>query len=343
MPTPMLLVRALYPPGNLAIISHSNSFILLNWGTSERWEVDTSNPDEEELWNGIIGAKFLSARHILCIKVHCIELCTLPALPSRSKTTQRDTIQQEARIRAHVVTYTLPRTTFRGGSFSAPHTLSQPDPSPTEWSTTRMSISFLAFDIIRGLFHYRVSVDLPCPPMSPPPSCISKEAPAPPHMAVYLVAAHHMAVPAGASASSHSGSMRVPRSGLTPGSRGFVTSCVLGQTGRRGVWVERRRGSVRRGIVGFATARDALEEDGLNERATNGTQQAGQIGAAGGTDERDSDPNWWENGVEPGIDGRTVYEINSYDLRDDITHCAFAEATGRIVLGTRNGRIQVLR
>ena len=95
------------------------------------------------------------------------------------------------------------------------------------------------------------------------------------------------------------------------------------------MWIERTRGSVKRSVVVFSASDDRHE--------------------GGGTDLDGEDK----------IDGRVVYESNSYDLRgkpadvlfngadpdltEDLTHCVFCEASGLIVLGTRLGEVQVLR
>ncbi|KAF8211099.1 hypothetical protein K438DRAFT_104891 [Mycena galopus ATCC 62051] len=38
----------------------------------------------------------------------------------------------------------------------------------------------------------------------------------------------------------------------------------------------------------------------------------------------------------------TVFTLSSYDLREDLTHCALAELSGHIVLGNRSGHVFLL-
>ncbi|KZT09827.1 uncharacterized protein LAESUDRAFT_645564 [Laetiporus sulphureus 93-53] len=326
----MLFVRALHTKGRLAFFSCSNLFALLNWETGMRWIIDIAELDEEEIWNGIIGAKFITHRHILCIKSHAVELLTLPCLQTnaechaKSPSANMSCTSTDNHFRVQVIAHTFSQTTFRGSSFSAPTDLYV---SGTDESLA--TVFFLAYDVLRGLFHYRVSL------MLPPDSASNN---LPPHMSVRLVAAHQMAMPI----SSAGSGARIPRSGFGPGARGFVSTCALGSTGRRGVWIERRRGSVRRGVVGFSALIELLEEEPESEKAPE--QQAGDelLTAATGESDDEAEVDWWDSANCRAIEGSTIYEVNSYDLRDDITHCAFSEAAGRVVLGTRNGDIQYL-
>ncbi|KAH9924828.1 hypothetical protein B0H21DRAFT_895083 [Amylocystis lapponica] len=286
IPNPLYLVRAIHPDNKLAVFSLTSSVTLVDWSTHQRWTLGT-NAEEDELWNGIIGAQILSPHHILCVKVHSIELYTLPALPPAPAPSPH-TPPADTYVPATLLIHSFPYNSFRGVSFSAP------DRSPPAADT---SLTLLAFDVLRGLFHLHVALQLPAPGAAPA------------HMSVRLLAAHLVAVPVDAAVP------RAPRSGLSAGARGFVSACVLGATGRRGVWVERQRGNVRRRVVGFR---------------------------AGSGEELGEEAQAHEEPDVPPIEGRMVYEVNSYDLRDDITHCTLAEATGRIALGTRDGRIQVL-
>ncbi|PCH44451.1 hypothetical protein WOLCODRAFT_154493 [Wolfiporia cocos MD-104 SS10] len=284
-------------------------------------------------WNGVIAAKFITQRHILCVKAHAVELCTLPSgfqTPASLTASNPALHRGERRVRAHIISHTFSRTTYRGASISSPTILPSSDAH-----ATKASVSFLAYDVLRGLFHYRVSLLLP--------SAVSPHDSAPPTLSVSLVASRYMAMPYDHS-TLRSG--RPPRSGLTPGGRAFVSACVLGPAGMRGVWVERRRGSVRRAVVGFRAAFQDLDK--LDEGQLESAGPTGEMRREGGGDadtDRDtegSEQNWWEDPELQVIDGSTLHEVNSYDLRNDITHCAFSEATTQIVLGTRNGRIQLL-
>ena len=85
-----------------------------------------------------------------------------------------------------------------------------------------------------------------------------------------------------------------PRSGFGAGSRGFVSTCVLGPQGYRGVWIERQRGNMDRTVFAFTTCQPA-KDDGEGNTTTSG-------------------------GAE--IEGRILHEVkNSYDLGGQLAHC----------------------
>ncbi|KAI0917874.1 hypothetical protein AcV5_002701 [Taiwanofungus camphoratus] len=343
-PAPMLVVRAVYPPAKLAFFSYSDSYFLINWETLTNWIVDVPDREEEELWNGVIGARFLTAHHIICVRAHTVELCTLlPKVTSGPPLSDSKSSATSTHIEAQVLTHPLSSTTFRGASCSAPQLEPFPSlsgsPSPFEPPDVRMSISFLAYDVLRGLFHYRVTLVLPSPSVVATP-----RSSLPPHMSVRLVAAHYTAVPYNSPIiNNETGVARIPRSGLSPGTRGFISACVLGPEAKRGVWVERRRGSVRRGVVGFRVMSEPTDDlDRIDEEPITHTIRLENVSDSGEESEGVKEQNWWEDAGKQIIDGQTVYEVNSYDLRDDITHCTFSEVTGTIILGTRNGEIRIL-
>ncbi|TFK52037.1 hypothetical protein OE88DRAFT_1498672 [Heliocybe sulcata] len=257
------ITRAINPSLHLVAFSRSCYIDVVDWHTQECVSISTQSDDLDELWNGIVGVRFCG-RHVLCIKTRSVELYALPPLPLSSSAS---TAPRPATSR------TFPNTTFRGVSISHPH----PSPSPS-WTA-----SFLAYDVLRGLFHYRVAL--------PDPSA--------PRLAVSLAGVHAMTSLVRSPSVS---ALAAEIAGRNTG-RGFVSACCLGPEGKRGMWIERTRGSTKRSVMVFSATADEGEAE---------------------------------------IDGRAVYEIGSYDLRDDLTHCAFSEVTGRIVLGTRSGHIQVL-
>ncbi|EPQ56745.1 hypothetical protein GLOTRDRAFT_121088 [Gloeophyllum trabeum ATCC 11539] len=265
------IVRAINPGLHLVAFSHSCYIDVIDWRTQECCSISVRSEDLDELWNGIVGVRFCDA-HILCIKTRSVELYPLPPLPISSSAPAPRVPPTTSRA--------FPNTTFRGVS------ISRPSPSSPH------SISFLAYDVLRGLFHYTIS--LPSPSPSPSPAG---------ELAVRLAGVHALTSLARSPSVS---ALAAEISGRNTG-RGFVSACALGPEGRRGVWIERTRGSTRRSVVVFSA-----------------TTPLGCEGEGGE------------------IDGRPVYEVGSYDLRDDLTHCAFSEVTGRIALGTRSGHIQVL-
>ncbi|KAI0832013.1 hypothetical protein BC628DRAFT_575856 [Trametes gibbosa] len=368
IPSPVLCLRALDPGQSLLLLSLPSNFHLLNWSTGQRIVVQMLTEEEEELWNGVVGAIFLTARHILVLKAHSIQICTLVDTPRADEphTIARPSLAElnssgthplnfsETHMCAMVHSHWFPSTTFRGVSFARPTVRDpayHPGAASSDVEPTRISTSFLAFDVLRGLFHFSVELSLPVLPASAQPS--PQNVPTPIDVNIQLLASHNMAllwsqppidVPSGGN-----------RSRFSPGTRGFVSACALGPTGRRGVWVERRRGAVRRIVYGFDAAGPSATNDvaGLDGGAadvftrtnaadtTDDDEDEASISSAGEYMEGGQVPNVLA-GRAGSIDGWEVYEVNSYDLRDDITHVAFAEATGLIALGTRKGEIRVL-
>jgi len=197
-------------------------------------------------------------------------------------------------------------TPFREVSISSIHPSSASSPSPT--------ISFLAHDALHGLFHYHVHL---------------------PTLNVKFIGAYSL--------SQSSSQSHPPSAGST---RGFVSACCLGKQGKRGMWIERGRGSTRRGVIVFESGQEGRDMEVVN----NGQQQV--------TTKFDghNDQEVEEAGNRPAstdcgsdepptatIDGRVVYEVGSYDLRvEDLTHCTFSEVSGRIALGNRSGSVMIL-
>ncbi|CDO69662.1 hypothetical protein BN946_scf184851.g50 [Trametes cinnabarina] len=353
--SPVLSLRAIIPEQSLLLLSLPSTFHLLNWETKERTVVHVLSEEEEELWNGVVAATFLTSRHLLVLKAHSIEVFTLldvdkgdpghsqeaPVQNSPRNNSKRLPCPSERHMCAVVHSHYLPSTTFRGASFAYPvlyrpaHSL---DTSSSQPDATRVSTSFLAFDVLRGLFHFSVSMMLPSTAEIHP----RHEGFAPIDVHIELLASHNMALPivlpppVDGITMPTEGTRSLPRSGFSQGMRGFVSSCALGPSGKRGVWVERRRGAVRRVVYAFDANRQASPDDNLEKGSSQNLQD--QTNDTGGTPEEPSTSNERVGGIK----GHEVYEVNSYDLRDDITHIAFAEATGLIALGTRKGDIRVL-
>ncbi|KAI0369106.1 hypothetical protein BV20DRAFT_410908 [Pilatotrama ljubarskyi] len=390
IPSPVLCLRALDPSRSLLLLSLPSSFHLLNWATRQRTAVHMLSEEEEELWNGVVGASFLTSRHILVLKAHSIDICTLidddrhphshatspdttHAPPSDNATSYASSSSrlETKHMCAIVHSHYLPSTTFRGASFAHPvvHRPSlHPGAASREQEPAKVSTSFLAFDVLRGLFHFSIEVTLPSSPSRPTTPTSSPHAfthyahdsppqpPTPIDVHIQLLSSHNMALPIApppiptfdgtptpnSATPEHTGTF--PRSGFSQGTRGFVSACALGPTGKRGVWVERRRGAVRRVVYGFNAVgplRTGSEDDDERGQAQESASQAGNGEPTLGEENiaGPSSLNWGRAGA---IEGREVYEVNSYDLRDDITHIAFAEATGLIAVGTRKGEIRVL-
>ncbi|TFY64648.1 hypothetical protein EVJ58_g2486 [Rhodofomes roseus] len=311
LPSPTLMVRAIHPASRLAFFSYSDTLVLLQWDCGKVWQLRTIDQVvDEEIWTGITDANTFAPQ---------------PGLPKCS-VFDTDMPCEHIPIRASSHFFGL---TFRGVSMSE----AQITPGGRH-AETRVRISFLAYDILRGLFHYRVSVLLP--PTAATDGIMHDEPP--PHMSVRLLAVHRLAQ---LYATTGEAATNVPRSrsGFTPGSRGFVSACFMGRTGKRGVWIERRRGSMQRNVIAFSTALDALgEEDAADDGLEN--TPGGRTG--GQSDSETDQQDWTLHSEARPIDGRVIYEVNSYDLRDDITRCAFAEAMGTVILGNRKGDLKLL-
>lgn len=227
-------------------------------------------------------------------------------MPGPTNTSRNDG-DYSGHLPTKVHSHFLSGLTFRGVSVSEVQ-LSQ--------NGTHARMSFLAYDILRGLYLYRVSILLP-----PPDSGNVSDSP-PPQLTVRLLAVHRLAQLYALGSASASSAPR-GRSGFTPGSRGFVSACVLGRTGRRGVWIERRRGSMRRSVIAFEETEDDKDEEVEGE-------------SEGGAGQHVADVDWprlqlsdqeFDEGIEgettidredrcaKPIDGRVLFEVNSYDLR----------------------------
>ncbi|TFK88428.1 hypothetical protein K466DRAFT_73821 [Polyporus arcularius HHB13444] len=370
--SPIFNLRAVDPAQSLLLLGLPTSFHLLNWNTRERTVVHMLSEEEEELWNGVVGAIFLTMRHILVLKAHSLEICTLLDKPKAyvhrhggepGADDSGPSVGPASQMAAAVHSHFFPSTTFRGVSFSRPvvreskpHPGGSSDPGPTT-----VTLQFLAYDVLRGLFQCSVSVMIPPSPDPDNPHTVLP----PLDVEVYLVAAHNMAIPVALGTDDGP----TPRSGLSHGARGFISACALGPAGRRGVWVERRRGAVRRVVYGFnahwaGSDDEDDEDDGVvfgkeggsdvrlmkrkDDNAKTGKRRKGQKnrGFQPGTPisvaDSEHDVDSMLARAPRAIEGMEVYEVNSYDLRDDITHVAFSETTGVIALGTRKGDIRVL-
>lgn len=237
-------------------------------------------------WNGIIGMKFLTSQHVLCMKTRSVEVYALPflseSLPPFLAGDPKGPLINCGRREAHALRHTIPETTFRGVSFSEPTLHHSADGIATN------TISLLAYDVLRGLFNYQVETRFPYSEITRTRPSVDVDIL---DMNVTLVAAHHMAqlVPP---ASVLGRDTPTPRSGFSLGSRGFVSACVLGQQGKRGVWVERNRGSVGRAVFGFKAG---VSPDNMSSAES-------------------SSPDTGE-GI---IHGKRLHEVqNSYDLRGE--------------------------
>ena len=154
------------------------------------------------------------------------------------------------------------------------------------------------------------------------------------------------------------------------GTRGFVGTYCLGKQGKRGVWIERERGSMKRGVFVFEAGRqdgdmEVMDKDQPEETIVLDLYKNEALGQAEEIISIRPANKFTDRKLRTHtatIDGRVVYEVGSYDLRgecfpqhlsltfidvivfraEDLTHCTFCEVSGRIVLGNRGGEVMVL-
>ncbi|KZT21191.1 hypothetical protein NEOLEDRAFT_1181949 [Neolentinus lepideus HHB14362 ss-1] len=260
------ITRAINPDLHLIAFSRSCYIDVMDWRTQECFSMSTQSEDLDELWNGIVGVRFCEA-YILCVKTRSVELYPLPPLPISSASST-----SAPRIRP-VTSRAFPNTTFRGVSISHPQL--RHDGSFPSWM-----VSFLAYDVLRGLFHYQVTIELPESGL--------------PLLTVTLAGVHAMTSLVRSPSIS---ALAAEISGRNTG-RGFVSACCLGPEGKRGVWIERTRGSTKRSVMVFS----ATTPLGAPIRETTLWEN-----------ELDPEGRFMVDGAE--IDGRPVFEIGSYDLR----------------------------
>lgn len=258
-------------------------------------------------WNGIASLRFCGP-YILCFRGRSVEAYPVPTVTSMANP--------------------LPMLRHRFGQVyfqvvSLSHVRASRCPSGEAYT-----IFMLTCDVSqgKGMFHYRIRVTT-----SPIPS-----------MSVQVLAR---------------GSIHISPPPPIPGtdirytsediiSQVFVATWSLGSAGLRGVWVDRRRGSIDRRVVVFTTHPSRL-------RTKVALSVPGEGFSEGDTVDVEDEV--------PSMDGKVIHVNSSYDLRgrcgvcipgfdledlflskDDITICAVSEWTGRIALGSRVGAISLL-
>ncbi|KDQ50750.1 hypothetical protein JAAARDRAFT_41839 [Jaapia argillacea MUCL 33604] len=313
------VIHALDPHLRLAAFSRECFIDLINWDTKESVAISTQIEDLDQLWNGIIAVKFCKA-HILCFKTRSVELHPIPV---SGATTSNSTEQNNFQSRSTNIA-TFPHTTFRGVSVSSILPSVTPPPEGTDYR-----LSFLAYDVLKGLFHYAIDLHFPPGPSSSQIS-LGLEVEHLPTLTVTLLSVHNMvtATPSHSlfpSVGQRSSAAKRPEAPGRSG-RAFVGACCIGAEGKRGVWIERTRGSTKRNVVVFSTDQDPEDIQLDPDNAPSSSYPELDFGLR----------------TDKVIHGHSVYEVSSYDLREDLTQCVFSEVTGRIVLGTRSGHIHVL-
>lgn len=239
-------------------------------------------------------------------------------------------------------------------------------------SPSYATTNLIAYDVLKGLFHFRITINT-----HDPRDGVSATTPAP-ALFTELIGVHNMMrdhsphprhpnFDMGHNPSLDSLLQGARHPAVT---RGFVSACSMGPEGIRGLWIERTRNSTKRAVVAFSVDSSTLNPlpagvvfpalGGGNE--DEGEMQAAVAQVYGDSDSEDSTstvaaPVPWMDVRH--IEGHPVFIVNSYDLRgesrkrsmfvrglkfkaEDLTHCTFSEVSGRIVVGTRDGSLQLL-
>jgi hypothetical protein len=174
--------------------------------------------------------------YIICVKARSLEVHSIPRLrdhhawltsapaPARPSRVHRPTPSPDADIG---LVHHFPTTSFRGYSLSRPqHT-----------SSGAARFVLLGSDVLRGLSVYVVELQT-----------TDDSAVLPLVLDVRCIGEHSMA--AGPSLGEGSSSSSSSYAGNA--ARGFISACCLGIEGKRGLWIERTRGSMRRAVTVFA-------------------------------------------------------------------------------------------
>ncbi|KAK0457888.1 uncharacterized protein EV420DRAFT_484562 [Desarmillaria tabescens] len=182
-----------------------------------------------------------------------------------------------------------------------------------------LTLDFLALDVIHGLFHYTIQVTISVPSLqvnltglNSLSNLIYRQSPIKPFVLQDAYAdPRHTPLYVQESSVFESSPEAPPDVWATreDNAGGFISAYCMGPQAMRAVWMERSRGSMVREIVA-ARLQCPSEVQDLEEVMS--------------------------------IDARIVHDESSYDLREDFTHCALGEATGRIILGNRAGDLFLL-
>ncbi|KAJ8095026.1 hypothetical protein PM082_010244 [Marasmius tenuissimus] len=175
-------------------------------------------------------------------------------------------------------------------------------------------LKFLASDVIQGLFLFRAIVTIPSDDQNDPTLTVET-------LYVYPMAP---GIPVRRSGPSPDKAALVadagPQERLVHNtghvrSPFFISACALGPQGKRGVWIERRRGVMDKNIVACRFTPETLQRDNADSE----------------------DPD-----LPILLAGQIVHTLRSYDLNEDLMHCVFGEVGGCILLGNRSGHVLVL-
>ncbi|KAF9266714.1 hypothetical protein L218DRAFT_745280 [Marasmius fiardii PR-910] len=174
-------------------------------------------------------------------------------------------------------------------------------------------VKFLASDVVQGLFYFSSTITIPSDPQEDPSLRIDLlyVYPIAPTIRVRRLTTHDNVASSEETTERlvlHTGHVRSPF---------FVSAFAMGSQGMRGVWIERRRGTMAKHIVTCRFNIDMGEEE---------------------EEERDVDGS----DVPIFLDGRVVHTFKSFNLNEDLMHCVFGEIGGMIIVGNRSGEVLLL-
>ncbi|KAG6888744.1 hypothetical protein C0995_006214 [Termitomyces sp. Mi166 len=305
---PAMQLMVLSDPSTVDIVvanTHATASMDVS-GTLVEKKMSISSNSLEELMDGVVDARIMET-YVVVFKTRSIEVHSLVADITSSTDAFHCTTNYGVRD-----DFPLVSVSFQSVSISD-HIVDQ----------GTISFSFCGYDFLRGIFRFEVRVvlnqdsgrgpllDLNCVGIYPMSDRIDKESlllfsarniPSSLHAGLPYNSVTTNSIPSSVSARLRSNTGHT-FVGLGANSRGFVSAMSLGPQGKRAVWVERRRTSTIREVV-----------------------------------------VWQKREVETEvvIPRQAVYWIESYDLREDLTHCAIGEVSGTIVLGNRAGHIFIL-
>ncbi|KAF6743005.1 hypothetical protein DFP72DRAFT_935827 [Ephemerocybe angulata] len=304
------MLHAIDPALDLLALSASSKVQLMNISDRRGDVVVPAYPEtHDDLWNGINAARFMGP-YILVARTRTIELHhVFSALCPHGPRTPS-------------LMHSFPMTTFKDVSFS-----------DCKAGPNSLEMTMLVYDIIQGLYQYRIEVHNPAEDEVHPRLSVTQTGLYP--LGLPLQASINLAP---RSESDSSSSPTSPPETPTPTfshthflqnighlahgtsavqSRGFLSTFAMGPQGHRAMWVERRRGGVAREIQVWSRRREGAAPP-----------SAAWVYHFGADCEE--------------MEKKVVYTINSFDLREDIICCAFSESRGIIALGNRLGNISVL-
>ncbi|KAJ3515810.1 hypothetical protein NLJ89_g1533 [Agrocybe chaxingu] len=329
------IVRTLDATSQLLVTSNSNLVEIVKWDDNvdglRRFIIQVRPEDLEDLWNGVVSAQFMGP-YILIFKTRSLELHEYTPFSDDAESSDELMSSSPMTLKESFA------MTFRDVSFShcsVTHNVAT--------DTDVYETSLLAYDVIHGLFQYDVTLTVPTSALPPVLDVQLKGVyplalgasnlfiPAPPRVepltTPFLItySSNFSPSPTPLSVSTqflrntHGSGVSTPtpltQFAAESASRGFVSAHRMGPQGKRAVWIERKRSSTAREVQVWSREPPS---------------------ATGNMSEVSGKPLAME------IERRVVFSLHSYDLRDDITSCAFGELNGNIFLGHRSGDVSVL-